>query len=144
MSAAQQAVRSFFVTLRRSPIGTPWNHKRILASLGLKTRHDCVERANTDIVRGQLQKVAHLVRIETDTMFLKRKIAEAEAASLKPPIRVQHAAAGGAAAGLGQAQLGGGGGSRSFSTSSGGGGGGGSHSGGLHGSGGASSGSGAL
>jgi ribosomal protein L30 len=58
MSAAQEAVRTFFVTLRRSPIGAPWFHKRILTSLGLKRRHDCVERVNTAVTRGQLQKVS--------------------------------------------------------------------------------------
>lgn len=56
-SAAGEAVKSFFVTLRRSPIGAPHFHKRILASLGLDRRHDCVERPNTPIVRGQLEKV---------------------------------------------------------------------------------------
>jgi ribosomal protein L30 len=139
MAAPGEAVRTFFITLRRSPIGTPWLHKRILDALGLKRRHDCIERPNNAVIRGQLQKartqpaaragegrrapnqrsgrgrgtaqacparspplrsvrpalrallqVAHLVRIETDAMFLNRRVAEAEAASLRPPIRVAH------------------------------------------------------
>jgi large subunit ribosomal protein L30 len=86
----QEAVRTFFVTLRRSPIGVPWFHKRVLRSLGLVRRHDCVERPNNANVRGQLEKVAHLVRIETDAMFYSRKLNEAAAAELRPPIVVQH------------------------------------------------------
>lgn len=43
-------------------------------------------------------QVAHLVRIETDAMFFNRKVAEAEAFSLKPPLRVAHPAAVAAAA----------------------------------------------
>ena len=42
-------------------------------------------------------QVAHLVRIETDKMFYNRKVAEAEAASLKPPLRVSHGVAAAAA-----------------------------------------------
>lgn len=97
MAAAHEAVKTFFVTLRRSPIGVPWFHKRILTSLGLKRRHDCVERVNNAVVRGQLEKVAHLVRIETDKMFYNRKVAEVHAASLKAPLHVQHSAVGFAA-----------------------------------------------
>ena len=95
--AAQQVVRTLFVTLRRSPIGVPHFHKRALKALGLEKRHDCVERANTASVRGALQKVAHLVRIETDAMFLGRRRAELEAARPLPPIRVRHDAPGAAA-----------------------------------------------
>ena len=48
-----------------------------------------------------IAQVAHLVRIESDKMFYGRKVAEAEAVTLRPPIRIQHPAIG---AGQTQAQ----------------------------------------
>lgn len=50
-------VRSLFVTLRRGLAGKPWFHKRIIQALGLRTRHQCVEKPNTDTIRGMLMKV---------------------------------------------------------------------------------------
>lgn len=174
-----QVVQTFFVTLKRSFIGRPWFHKRILESLGFKRRMQCIEKPNNARIRGELFKVgslsapgacfgwgwgggglprigplpcrgagggtgsgsasalrvqcaaaawgamrvhtwtvdgcrscshvpaasphlphsphaeccvqvAHLVRIETDQMYLNRKLAEAEAVQLRPPIVVPH------------------------------------------------------
>ena len=51
------AIRSFFVTLKRSFAGTKEAQIRILKSLGLKHRHQCVQRENTSSVRGALNKV---------------------------------------------------------------------------------------
>ncbi|KAF5829545.1 hypothetical protein DUNSADRAFT_15942, partial [Dunaliella salina] len=51
-----QYVRSLFVTLRRGLIGKPHFHKRVLAALGLHTRHQCVERPNNESIRGMLAK----------------------------------------------------------------------------------------
>ncbi len=50
-------VRSLFVTLRRSMIGTRWQHVRILKALGLKTLHHTVEKPNNSSIRGMLAKV---------------------------------------------------------------------------------------
>ena len=55
--AASQFVSSLFVTLRRSYAGTPWFHRRVLEALGLKTRHQCLEKPNNSSIRGMLQKV---------------------------------------------------------------------------------------
>eukprot|EP00983_Pelagomonas_calceolata_P073502 1152165-Pelagomonas_calceolata.AAC.1 len=52
-----QYVRSLFVTLRRGWIGKPHFHQRVLAALGLHTRHQCVERPNNESIRGMLAKV---------------------------------------------------------------------------------------
>lgn len=52
-----QAVKSLFVTLRRGFAGTPWFHRRVLESLGLKYRHQCVEKPNNSSIRGMLSKV---------------------------------------------------------------------------------------
>jgi len=52
-----QYVRSLFVTLRRGMAGRPHFHKAVLTSLGLRTRHQCVERPNNSSIRGMLAKV---------------------------------------------------------------------------------------
>ncbi len=51
-------VRSLFVTLRRGYAGRPWFHRRILEALGLKTRHQCVEKPNNSTIRGMLSRVS--------------------------------------------------------------------------------------
>ncbi|KAG2423698.1 hypothetical protein HXX76_015088 [Chlamydomonas incerta] len=71
-----QAVKSLFVTLRRGFAGTPWFHRRVLESLGLKYRHQCVEKPNNLSIRGMLSKVPHLVVIETDRMRYLRELKE--------------------------------------------------------------------
>eukprot|EP00882_Tetradesmus_deserticola_P009725 GHRQ01010271.1.p2 GENE.GHRQ01010271.1~~GHRQ01010271.1.p2 ORF type:complete len:115 (+),score=29.64 GHRQ01010271.1:258-602(+) len=86
----QQAIKTFFVTLRRSQIGKPWFHRQVLDGLGLRKRLLCVEKPNNPVIRGMLRQVAHLVVIETDQMYYNRKMAEYEAAKLRPPITVRH------------------------------------------------------
>lgn len=55
--AGAQVVQSLFVTLRRGFAGTPWQHRRILEALGLKRRHQCLEKPNNSMIRGMLSKV---------------------------------------------------------------------------------------
>lgn len=55
----QQAIKTFFVTLRRSQIGKPWFHRKVLDGLGLKKRLTCVEKPNNPVIRGMLRKVTH-------------------------------------------------------------------------------------
>jgi len=52
------------VTLVRSPIGTPVPQKATVRALGLRRLHQTVEHADTPALRGMLQKVIHLIRIE--------------------------------------------------------------------------------
>jgi large subunit ribosomal protein L30 len=52
------------VTLVRSPIGTPRPQKATVRALGLRRLHQTVEHQDTPVVRGMIQKVIHLVRIE--------------------------------------------------------------------------------
>jgi len=85
-----KVVKTFFVTLRRSPIGKPWFHKEALELLGLRRRNYCVEKPNSPSVRNLLRKVAHLVYIETDEMYYNRKVRETQAAELRPPLVVRH------------------------------------------------------
>ncbi len=55
---------NILVTLVRSTIGRPENHKRIVQSLGLRKLHQTVEHDDNPRIRGMLDKVPHLVRIE--------------------------------------------------------------------------------
>jgi ribosomal protein L30 len=54
----QQAIKTFFVTLRRSQIGKPWFHRQVLDGLGLKKRLLCIEKPNNPVIRGMLRKVS--------------------------------------------------------------------------------------
>lgn len=56
-----QAIRTLFVTLRRSQAGKPWFHRRVLDGLGLKKRLTCVEKPNNPTIRGMLRKVRHFL-----------------------------------------------------------------------------------
>jgi ribosomal protein L30 len=55
--AETQVVRSLFVTLRRGMAGKPWFHRRVIDSLGLSRRHECIEKPNNASIRGMLMKV---------------------------------------------------------------------------------------
>jgi large subunit ribosomal protein L30 len=47
----------------RSAIGFPKTQKEIVRSVGFTKLNQIVERANTDSMRGVVQKVPHLIRI---------------------------------------------------------------------------------
>ncbi len=52
------------VTQVRSVIGSLENHKRTIRALGLKRIRDEKVHADTPQIRGMIQKVRHLVRVE--------------------------------------------------------------------------------
>ncbi len=52
------------VTLVKSPIGFPEPQKRTVKALGLRQMHQTVEHPDTPAVRGMVNAVIHLVRIE--------------------------------------------------------------------------------
>ena len=52
------------LTLTKSPIGTLPKHKLCLRGLGLRRMHQSVEVEDTPSVRGMIEKVKHLVRVE--------------------------------------------------------------------------------
>lgn len=52
------------VTLVRSPIGYPKDQKATVKALGLRRMHQTVEQVDNPAVRGMIQKIIHLVRIE--------------------------------------------------------------------------------
>ena len=58
------AKKTVKVTLVRSPIGSLPKHKLCLKGLGLKRMNQSVEVEDTPSVRGMINKVNYLVRVE--------------------------------------------------------------------------------
>jgi large subunit ribosomal protein L30 len=52
------------VTLVRSPIGYNQKQKDTVRALGLRRMNQTVEHPDTPAVRGMLDKVVHLIRVE--------------------------------------------------------------------------------
>ena len=52
------------ITLVRSPIGYSERQKRTVRALGLRRINQTVEQVDNPEVRGMINKVGHLVRIE--------------------------------------------------------------------------------
>jgi len=52
------------VTLVRSPIGYTKDQKATVKALGLRRMHQTVEQRDNPAVRGMIQKVIHLLKIE--------------------------------------------------------------------------------
>ncbi len=52
------------ISLKRSPIGTPYKHRLVLRGLGLRKLHDAVTRPNTSQVRGMIEKVGYLLEVK--------------------------------------------------------------------------------
>lgn len=48
----------------KSVIGSPEDQKRTVRALGLKRINDTVEQDDTDVIRGMVFKVKHLVEVE--------------------------------------------------------------------------------
>jgi len=52
------------VTLKKSPIGRPEKHRKVVAGLGLTKLNSSVVRQDTPEIRGMINKVIHLVSFE--------------------------------------------------------------------------------
>ena len=52
------------ITLVRSPIGYSKRQKGTVRALGLRRMHQTVEQADTAVIRGMINKVQHLVKVE--------------------------------------------------------------------------------
>jgi large subunit ribosomal protein L30 len=48
----------------KSVIGSPEDQRRTVRALGLKRINDTVEQDDTDVIRGMVFKVRHLVEVE--------------------------------------------------------------------------------
>ena len=55
------------ITRVKSDIGRPKNQRATLRHLGLRKTHQSVVRPDTDVVRGMIRKVSHLVEVEEVT-----------------------------------------------------------------------------
>ncbi|MGH7232516.1 MAG: 50S ribosomal protein L30 [Nitrospiraceae bacterium] len=65
MANAHNAGAGISITLKRSPIGTPYRHRLVLRGLGLRKMHDAVVRPNTPQVLGMIAKVSYLLEVKT-------------------------------------------------------------------------------
>jgi len=61
---AKATDKGFVITLRRSPIGTPQKHRRVLCGLGLRKIRQTVTRPDTPQVRGMIDKVGYLLEVQ--------------------------------------------------------------------------------
>jgi len=52
------------ITWTRSVIGRPENQRRIIKSLGLRRLHHTVVHQDSPTIRGMVNKVSHLVKVE--------------------------------------------------------------------------------
>ncbi len=52
------------ITLVRSPIGRPAKHKAIVKGLGFRKLQQTVVRPDTPAIRGMVQAISHMVRVE--------------------------------------------------------------------------------
>ncbi|MEA4922408.1 MAG: 50S ribosomal protein L30 [Eubacteriaceae bacterium] len=52
------------VTLTKSTIGASPKQRKVVEALGLKKMHQSVELVDSEVTRGAVNKVAHLVTLE--------------------------------------------------------------------------------
>jgi large subunit ribosomal protein L30 len=52
------------VTLRKSMIGRPEKHRKVLRGMGLTRMNKTVQLENTPAIRGMIRKVSHMVEAE--------------------------------------------------------------------------------
>ena len=64
MATKKSSGKQIRVTLVRSPIGATERHKRTVRALGLRRMHYTVTLEDNAAVRGMVQSVTHLVRVE--------------------------------------------------------------------------------
>jgi large subunit ribosomal protein L30 len=51
------------ITLIKSLIGTPKQHRNVVAGLGLKKLNTSVVRSDTPEIRGMINKISHMLHI---------------------------------------------------------------------------------
>ena len=64
MAKGQTSEKVIRVTLVRSPIGYTKDQRATARALGLRHLHQTVEHTDTPTVRGMIQKIVHLLRVE--------------------------------------------------------------------------------
>jgi large subunit ribosomal protein L30 len=61
---AKSGAKQLKITLVKSGIARPGKHKVVLIGLGLKKLNKSVIREDTPQIRGMINKVSHLVKVE--------------------------------------------------------------------------------
>ncbi len=64
MPKKETSGKTIRVTLVRSPIGYTKDQKQTVLALGLRRLHQTIEHKDTPALRGMLNKVIHLLKIE--------------------------------------------------------------------------------
>ena len=64
MPKKESTGKTLRVTLVKSPIGYKKNQKATVKALGLRKLHQTVEHKDSPALRGMLNKVIHLLKIE--------------------------------------------------------------------------------
>ena len=64
MPKKENTGKTIRVTLVRSPIGYTKDQKQTVFALGLRRMHQTIEHKDTPALRGMLNKVIHLLKIE--------------------------------------------------------------------------------
>jgi len=61
---ARKKAKNLKITLQRSVIGQQKNLKANVKALGLRKVNQTVEHADTPVIRGMINKVSHLLKVE--------------------------------------------------------------------------------
>ena len=56
--------KKLLITLKNSPIGYHKSQRATLEAMGLRKLHQTVEKDDTAVMRGMINKVSHLVEFE--------------------------------------------------------------------------------
>jgi len=64
MDKKNEAHKRLRITLVKSPIGYSQRQKDTVRALGLRRMGHTVEQMDTPVIRGMVQKISHLVRLE--------------------------------------------------------------------------------
>eukprot|EP00976_Prorocentrum_cordatum_P111995 1195454-Prorocentrum_minimum.AAC.3 len=83
-------VEKLMITLRRSLAGTTERQRATIASLGLRKIDQTVEMANHPGVRGQIVKIAHMLKVETREQWDARHEKLEMERALRPPVVFKH------------------------------------------------------
>ncbi|UYN91566.1 MAG: 50S ribosomal protein L30 [Anaerolineales bacterium] len=62
--AAKSTGKKIKITLVRSPIGATERHKRTVKALGLRKMHQSIVAEDNATVRGMVNSVTHLLKVE--------------------------------------------------------------------------------
>jgi large subunit ribosomal protein L30 len=61
---AKKKQQQLTITLVKSPIGYPQRQKDTVRALGLRRMNQSVSHEDSPVIRGMLDRVGHLVRVE--------------------------------------------------------------------------------